>query len=198
MKLFLPSIATITIVITLLVHAAMAADPASIPSETQTNTVCPISGKPVNPAITMVYEGRTWSFAQDACKAKWQKTREDSLYQKLGGKTAIDAAVDAFYVKVLADDRVKHFFDDVNMNKQRRKQKEFLSAAFGGPLPWTGKDMRKAHEGMGLTEAHFNAIAENLVATLKDLKISQELIDQVVAVALTTKDDVLGRPKAAQ
>lgn len=59
MKLFLPSIATITIVITLLVHAAMAADPASIPSETQTNTVCPISGKPVNPAITMVYEGRT-------------------------------------------------------------------------------------------------------------------------------------------
>lgn len=198
MKLLLPSVTTITVVITLLVHAAMAADPASVPTETQTNTVCPISGKPVNPAITMVYEGRTWSFAQDACKAKWQKAREDSLYQKLGGKAAMEAAVDAFYVKVLADDRVKHFFDDVNMNKQRRKQKEFLSAAFGGPLPWTGKDMRKAHEGMGLTEAHFNAIAENLVATLKDLKISQELIDQVVAIALTTKDDVLGRPKAAK
>jgi hemoglobin len=50
---------------------------------------------------------------------------------------------------------------------------------------------------MGLTEAHFNAIAENLVNTLKDLKISQDLIDQVVAVALKTKDDVLGRPKKA-
>ena len=198
MKLLLPSVTTITVVITLLVHAAMAADPASVPTETQTNTVCPISGKPVNPAVTLAYEGRTWSFAQDACKAKWQKAREDSLYQKLGGKAAMEAAVDAFYVKVLADDRVKHFFDDVNMNKQRGKQKAFLSAAFGGPLPWTGKDMRKAHEGMGLTEAHFNAIAENLVATLKDLKISQELIDQVVAVALTTKDDVLGRPKAAK
>jgi hemoglobin len=112
-------------------------------------------------------------------------------------RRAMEAAIDAFYVKVLADDRVKHFFDDVSMDKQRRKQKEFLSAAFGGPLPWTGKDMRKAHEGMGLTEAHFNAIAENLVNTLKDLKISQDLIDQVVAVALTTKDDVLGRPKKA-
>jgi truncated hemoglobin YjbI len=109
----------------------------------------------------------------------------------------MEAAIDAFYVKVLADDRVKHFFDDVSMDKQRRKQKEFLSAAFGGPLPWTGKDMRKAHEGMGLTEVHFNAIAENLVNTLKDLKISQDLIDQVVAVALTTKDDVLGRAKKA-
>lgn len=198
MKLILSSIVTITAVMTLLVNAAaLAVDPATVAAETATNTVCPISGKPVDPAITTDYEGRKWSFAKEACKTKWLKAREDSLYQKLGGKAAMEAAIDAFYVKVLADDRVKHFFDDVSMDKQRRKQKEFLSAAFGGPLPWTGKDMRKAHEGMGLTEVHFNAIAENLVNTLKDLKISQELIDQVVAVALTTKDDVLGRPKKA-
>lgn len=196
MKLILSSIVTITAVMTLLVNAAaLAVDPAAVATEAATNTVCPISGKPVDPSITTDYEGRKWSFAKEACKTKWLKAREDSLYQKLGGKAAMDAAIDAFYVKVLADDRVKHFFDNVSMDKQRRKQKEFLSAAFGGPLPWTGKDMRKAHEGMGLTEEHFNAIAENLVNTLKDLKIKQELIDQVVAVALTTKDDVLGRPK---
>ncbi len=198
MKLILSSIVTITAVMTLLVNAAaLAVEPAAVATEAATNSVCPISGKPVDPAITTDYEGRKWSFAKEACKTKWLKAREDSLYQKLGGKPAMEAAIDAFYVKVLADDRVKHFFDDVSMDKQRRKQKEFLSAAFGGPLPWTGKDMRKAHEGMGLTEVHFNAIAENLVNTLKDLKIKQELIDQVVAVALTTKDDVLGRPKKA-
>lgn len=197
MKLILSSIATITVVMTLLVNATLAADPASIATETQTNTLCPISGKPVDPSITGVYEGRTWSFAEEACRAKFNAAREASLYQKLGGKGAIDAAVDAFYVKVLADDRVKDFFADVSMDKQRRKQKEFLSAALGRPLPWTGKDMRKAHSGMGLTEAHFNAIAENLVNTLKDLKISQELIDQVIAVVATTKDDVLGLPKKA-
>lgn len=197
MKLILTSLATITAVMTLLVNAALAADPAAVASESATNTVCPISGKPVDSAITAEYEGRKWSFAKEACKTKWLKAREDSLYQKLGGKAAIDAVVDAFYVKVLADKRVKDFFADVSMDKQRRKQKEFLSAAFGGPLPWTGKDMRKAHAGMGLTEEHFNAIAENLVNTLKDFKVKQELIDQVVAIALTTKDDVLGRPKKA-
>ena len=197
MKLILSSLATISLVMTLLVNAAMAIDPAAVATEAARNTVCPISGKPVDPAITAEYEGRKWSFAKEACKTKWLKAREESLYQKLGGKPAMEAAVDAFYVKVLADNRVKHFFDNVSMDKQRRKQKEFLSAAFGGPLPWTGKDMRKAHQGMGLTEEHFNAIAENLVNTLKDLKIKQELIDQVVAVALTTKDDVLGRPKKA-
>lgn len=195
MKLILSSLATITAVMTLLVNAALAADPAAVASETATNTICPITGKPADPAITTEYEGLKWSFAKEACKTKWLKSREDSLYQKLGGKAALDAVVDAFYVKVLADARVKHFFDDVSMDKQRRKQKDFLSAAFGGPLPWTGKDMRKAHAGMGLTEEHFNAIAENLVNTLKDFKVKQELIDQVVAIALTTKDDVLGHPK---
>lgn len=197
MKLIVSTLATITVVMSLLVNAVMAADPAAVATETATNTLCPISGKPVDPSITADYEGRKWSFAKDACKTKWLKAREDSLYQKLGGWAAIDAAVDAFYVKVLADNRVKHFFDDVSMPKQHRKQKEFLSYALGGPLPWTGKDMRKAHEGMGLKEEHFNAIAENLVATLKDLKVSQELIDQVIAVVATTKDDVLGRPKKA-
>lgn len=198
MKLLLSSIATITAVMTLLVNAALAADPAAVASVSATNSVCPVSGKPVDPAITAEYEGLKWSFAKEACKTKWMKAREDSLYQKLGGKAAIDAVVDAFYVKVLADNRVKHFFADVSMDKQRRKQKDFLSFAFGGPLPWTGKDMRKAHEGMGLTEEHFNAIAENLVSTLKDFKVKQELIDQVVAIAVSTKDDVLGRPKGGK
>lgn len=195
MKLILTSLATVTTVMTLLVNTALAIDPATIASQSATNSICPISGKPVDAGITAEYEGLKWSFAKDACRTKWLKAREDSLYQKLGGKAAINAAVDAFYVKVLADNRVKHFFDDISMPKQHRKQKEFLSAALGGPLPWTGKDMRKAHDGMGLKEEHFNAIAENLVATLKDLKISQELIDQVIAVVATTKDDVLGRPK---
>ncbi len=197
MKLILSSLATITAVMTLLVNAALAVDPAAVATETATNTLCPVTGKPADPAITAEYEGRKWSFAKEAFKTKWVKAREDSLYQKLGGKAAIDAVVEAFYVKVLADNRVKHFFDNVSMDKQRRKQKDFLSAAFGGPLPWTGKDMRKAHEGMGLTEEHFNAIAENLVNTLKDFKVKQELIDQVVAIAVSTKDDVLGRPKKA-
>jgi hemoglobin len=182
---------------TLIIFPVKAADPASIPTETQTNTVCPVSGKPVDPAITLAYEGRTWSFAKSACLAKFKEARDGSLYQKLGGKAAIDAAVEAFYVKVLADDRVKHFFSDVNMTKQRRKQKEFLSAALGGPLPWTGKDMRAAHADLQLNETHFNAIAENLVATLKDLKISQELIDQVIAIVATTKDAVLNKQPAA-
>lgn len=195
MRLIFASLATTAVVTTLLVNTSFAADAAAVASEAATNTVCPISGKAVNPAVATEYEGRKWSFAEDACKTKWVEARERSLYHKLGGWKSIDEAVDVFYVKVLADKRVNHFFEDINMSKQHRKQKEFLSAALGGPIPWDGKDMRKAHEDLKLTDEHFNAIAENLIATLKDLKVSQELIDQVIAVVATTKDDVLGRPK---
>lgn len=191
---------TLAVALTLLLAGAnqslLAAD--AKPDAAGVNTVCPISGKPVDPNITVVYEGTTYAFADDASRTKFNEAREKSLYQRLGGKAALDAVIDAFYVKVLADARIKQHFEDVNMDKQRRKQKAFLAAAFGGPTPWTGKDMRKAHADLKLTEADFNAVAENLVATLKDFKVKQELIDEVVAIALSVKDQVLNKPQPAK
>jgi len=116
-----------------------------------------------------------------------------SVYEKIGGAPAMDAAVDIFYRKVLADDRISHFFDSVDMEAQAAKQKAFLTMAFGGPNNYTGKDMREAHKHMNLTEEHFNAVAESLVGTLNDLDVPQELIDEVVQVALSVKDDVLNK-----
>ena len=111
-------------------------------------------------------------------------------------RAAISAAVDLFYKKVLADDHINHFFEDVNMKRQHNKQKQFLAAALGGPEPWTGKDMRKAHKDLAdLDESHFNAVAGHLQATLVELKIDKDLIGKVMAVAGSVKDDVLNRPK---
>ncbi len=188
----------LSLILTATLHPVGAAEPAT-KAPAEINTVCPVTGKPANPKTTTVYEGRTYAFADDASRTKWRAARESSLYHKLGGQPAIDAAVEAFYVKVLADNRIKHFFEDINMTKQRRKQKEFLSAAFGGPIPWTGKDMRKAHANLpGLNETHFNAVAENLQKTLVELKIKPELIQQVMAIAASTRNDVLNRPKDAK
>lgn len=114
-----------------------------------------------------------------------------SIYEKIGGAPAVDAAVDIFYRKVLSDDRISEFFDTVDMEGQHVKQKAFLTMAFGGPNNYTGKDMRAAHKHMKLTEEHFNAVAENLVETLKELSVPQEYIDEIIAVCLSVKDDVL-------
>ena len=100
-----------------------------------------------------------------------KRSMTTSIYERLGGEPAIDAAVDIFYRKVLVDERISHFFDAVNMDRQRAKQKAFLTFAFGGPVHYSGQDMRAAHAKMKLTDAHFNAVMENLAATLTELKV---------------------------
>ena len=119
-----------------------------------------------------------------------------SLYEQLGGDNAVNAAVDIFYRKVLSDDRISQFFEGVDMDKQIGKQKAFLTMAFGGPNNYTGVDMRKAHAHLvarGLNDSHFDAVAENLSATLSELGVAAPLIEQVMAIAGSTRNDVLGR-----
>ncbi|HEU0121307.1 MAG TPA: group 1 truncated hemoglobin [Bryobacteraceae bacterium] len=119
-----------------------------------------------------------------------------SLYEQLGGQPAVDAAVDIFYRKVLSDDRISHFFEGVDMDVQIAKQKGFLTMAFGGPHHYTGASMRAGHAHLvrrGLNDSHFNAVAEHLGSTLTELGVAQPLIDQVLAVAESTRNDVLGR-----
>ena len=117
---------------------------------------------------------------------------DETLYQQIGGKDALTAAVDRFYERVLADDRIRHFFDTVDMEQQRNKQKRFLAVVFGANSKWEGKDMRAAHAHLSLTEEHFTAVAESLQGALEDLKVPAALIAQVMTIAASTHDDVLG------
>ena len=119
-----------------------------------------------------------------------------SLYEKLGGEKAVDAAVTIFYRKVLADDRINKFFSKTDMEAQAAKQKSFLTVAFGGPNNYSGRSMRASHKKVvaeGLNDSHFNAVVENLGAALKELNVSDELIKEVAAVAETTRSDVLAK-----
>ncbi len=119
-----------------------------------------------------------------------------SLFDRLGGAPAVNAAVDIFYRKVLSDDRVAHFFDNVDMDRQIAKQKGFLTMAFGGPNNYTGLDMRKGHKHLvarGLNDSHVDAIIELLGATLKELGVADSDIAEVAKIANSVRDDVLDR-----
>jgi len=120
-----------------------------------------------------------------------------TLYEKLGGEPAIDAAVDLFYVKVLADTRISHFFTNTDMARQRQHQKMFLTYAFGGMPGYSGKGMREAHaplvEKMGLNDSHFDAVMENLGAALVELNVPQALIAEAANIAESVRNDVLNK-----
>jgi len=120
-----------------------------------------------------------------------------TLFEKIGGTDAVNAAVDRFYERVLADDRIKHFFKDVDIDRQAKHQIQFLTFAFGGTPEYAGRPLRIAHkrlvEDMGLGDEHFDAVAENLQDTLKELGVSADLIVEVIAIVESTRDDVLNK-----
>ena len=83
------------------------------------------------------------------------------------------------------------------MKRQRAAQKAFLTYAFGGMPNYSGKSIRKAHERLvkekGLNDAAFNAVAEILQTTLKEMGVPGDLIGEVMQIAGSTRNDVLNR-----
>jgi len=119
-----------------------------------------------------------------------------NLYNDLGGPVAVEKAVDIFYRKMLLDDRVASYFESVDMDQQRSKQKAFLTMVLGGPNNYAGKDMRQAHAHLvkrGLSDLHVDVVIEHLGATLKELGASDAQIAEVAAIANSVRNDVLGR-----
>jgi methyl-accepting chemotaxis protein len=123
-------------------------------------------------------------------------THKEPLFDRIGGKGAVDAAVGVFYDKVMNDHNLKPFFEGVDMNRQKGKMKIFLTYAFGGAQNYSGKNMREAHQHLvakGLKESHFNKVLEHLGATLRELNVPNEMIQEAAAIAISTKKDVLNR-----
>lgn len=136
--------------------------------------------------------GKQGSSAAAASATPEQKT----LYERLGGSAAITPAVNIFYRKVLADDRINHFFDGVDMHRQILKQVDFLTLALGGPNKYTGADLKSAHAHLvtkGLNDTHFDAVVENLGATLVELNVPGELIAEAAAIVESVRKDVLSK-----
>ena len=119
------------------------------------------------------------------------------LYDRVGGDKTMEVAVDLFYRKVLQDDFVAPFFEDVDMEGQRLKQKSFLSMAFGGPYQYSGLDLRKVHgrlvHDMGLTDAHFDHLLKILKDTMQELHIPAKETEKMMGVLETMRDDILNR-----
>ena len=117
-----------------------------------------------------------------------------SLFEKYGGHETVSALVDQFYERILADDRIKHFFDKTPMERQRRHQTAFISQVLGGPEVYKGLNMRKAHARLDLNEGHFKAVAEHLQATLTAAGVESEDIQMIMGQVAGLKADVLNLP----
>jgi hemoglobin len=121
-------------------------------------------------------------------------TVDTSLYDRLGGAPAVQAATELFYRKVLSDPLLSHYFDQVDMDRQIAKQAAFLTMALGGPNEYTGRDLRTAHGPLaGLTDEHVDRVIEHLAETLRELGVSEPDVAAAGAIAESVRGDVLNR-----
>ncbi|GLC34075.1 hypothetical protein PLESTF_000172200 [Pleodorina starrii] len=120
-----------------------------------------------------------------------------TLYERLGGSAAVEAAVEIFYNRIIADGELAPFFQGVDMKKQRRKQVAFMTYVFGGAGAYEGRDLYKAHKNLieqhGLKELHFDLVAGHLLETLRSLNVPEDLTNEAMAVVATAKPLIFGR-----
>jgi len=105
-----------------------------------------------------------------------------SIYEAIGGRAAVAAAVEGLYGRIVADPVLGRFFPQGVAAKHRAYVITVLGEALGGPERYRGPDLAKAHRGLGITDADFDRTAGHLAATLDSLAVPGHLTDQIVAI----------------
>lgn len=109
-------------------------------------------------------------------------TVANSLYDAIGGRPALVAAVDMLYGRLLDDPVLGPFFPNGVDVKHRRFVVTFLGQVLGGPERYHGPDLGEAHGHLGITDAAFDRTAGHLDATLEDLGVPRGLVDRIIGI----------------
>ena len=117
--------------------------------------------------------------------------KEKSLYKRLGETKAIIAVVEEFVARVAADNRINNFFASTDIPKLKQHLVNQICEASGGPCKYTGRDMKSAHKGMGVSGSDFSALVEDLVGALDKFKIGENEKKELLAVLGPMKTDIV-------
>ena len=126
----------------------------------------------------------------------WAAKKEKTLYDQLGKTKGITKVVDMFVGNVGGDTRINKFFaatvaDKAKLAKFKKNLVDQICQASGGPCKYTGKDMKSAHAGMGISSDDFTALVEDLVKALNTAKVSKDAQDKLLGALGPMKGDIV-------
>jgi hemoglobin len=142
--------------------------------------------------MTMTTYPSTAASAEAAAEVAVATAAEEmSLYDAIGGRPSLVAAVDIFYGRVLADPELGPLFPRGVVERHRAYVVTFLGEALGGPGRYRGPELSAAHRGFGISDAHFDRAAGHLDATLDELGVPRDLTDRIIAIVATLRPVVV-------
>jgi hemoglobin len=114
-----------------------------------------------------------------------------ALYERLGGLGAITAVVDSFVARCAGDDRINGKFGRTDVPRLKKMLVDQVCEATGGPCSYTGRGMRETHDGMGVTAGEFDALVEDLVATLDEFDVPKAEQDELLGLLGPMRADIV-------
>jgi len=117
-----------------------------------------------------------------------------TLYERLGGYDAISAVANDLLPRLQTDSQLGRFWQhrgEDGLKREKQLLVDFLCSSAGGPLYYTGRDMKISHEGMNISERDWSRFLEHLDATLQAFQVPQAERDEVVAFVQSTKPDIV-------
>lgn len=114
-----------------------------------------------------------------------------SLYDRLGGLEAITAVVESFVGRCAGDERINGKFGRSDIPRLKKMLVDQVCEAAGGPCTYTGRDMRETHDGMGVTAGEFDALVEDLVATLDSFDVPKAEQDELLGLLGPMRGDIV-------
>ena len=116
---------------------------------------------------------------------------DNSLYERLGGIDSITAVVEDFRDRVAGDDRINQKFARTDLGRLTKMLIDQVCEAAGGPCKYSGRSMKEAHAGMGVTSGEFDALVGDLKSTLNQFKVRQTEQDELLGVLGPLKPEIV-------
>jgi hemoglobin len=114
-----------------------------------------------------------------------------TLYDKYGGFSGISPIVSNFYDKILKEDSLAGYFNNVDMERLIDHQTRFLCVALGGPAEYKGKQLKTAHTHLNITDGAFAKVAGILKEALEEAGVEPGDVTAILGIVASTKGDIV-------
>jgi hemoglobin len=117
-----------------------------------------------------------------------------NLYERLGGYDAIAAVAGDLLPRLQSDPTLARYWQHRGADGMKREKQlliDFLCASAGGPLYYTGRDMKTSHQGMQISTSDWSAFLGHLHATLEAFRVPEAERRDVIAFIDSTKPDIV-------
>lgn len=120
-----------------------------------------------------------------------------SMYERIGGAETVRSVVERLYVLIIEDERLRGYFDTVNLAGQKRHMAALLSQVLGGPKEYDGRGLAEAHAPLHITPEHYALVGDYLTAALLIAHAPRDVIDAVADVLAASESQVVTDPRFA-